>query len=399
MPETTEVAQEQAPVQDQQPSIADLAAFAFNTPPATETQVAATTTQNTNGQQAAVITNAENTNAETIQQNSAPDYNAFIKETFGVDNVDAAKAEWLSLQELKAKPAAATETAFANEQSKKVHQYLKEGKIDEALEVYSSQKKIDKAITGEVNKDNAADIIKLKMQLGNKLLTNDDIEFQYRQDYVAPKEPVQKASEDEDDFKERHDEWKERVTMIEQKRIVAAKMAIPELEQLKTKIELPDIHSPQTNVDDDYTAYKASNASADEAYNNVTVPGIKALKETDVSLKVSINDANNKMQFDINIVPEQTDFEAAKQDSLSLSQFLKKTCYDKDGKFVPQNLQRLVLLNNNFDKYGQAIARQAVNAERKRVIETETAGSGMQRNFQTQVEASDLDKLKAFAFQ
>lgn len=384
MSETTEVTQEQS--QNQQPSVAELAAFAFNKPLQEQnSQAAATTTQATdNSVQQTALT-------ETIAQPvGVPDYNAFVKETFGVDNVDAAKAEWLSLQELKVKPASAAEISFANEQSKKIYNHLLKGETKLVYDYLDAQEKL-----GNVGSLDADQQLRLFYKMQNPLYDDEIIDLKLKKEYGFNEEDYK----DEDGKITDHTGYRLAKADSAFKKQNDLQKAKDFFTQYQTKIELPDIQTPQTNVDEDYTAYKASNASADEAYNNVTVPGIKALKEADVSLKVSINDANNKMQFDINIVPEQTDFEAAKQDSLSLSQFLKKTCYDKDGKFVPQNLQRLVLLSNNFDKYGQAIARQAVNAERKRVIEQETAGNGMQRNFQTQVEPSEMDALKAFAFQ
>lgn len=384
MAETTEVTQGQT--QNQQPSVAELAAFAFNKPLQEQTsQAAATTTQTTdNSAQQTAITET------TVQPVGIPDYNAFVKENFGIDDVESAKTEWKSLQEFRAKPPTLAEITFANEESKKIHQYLKEGKTKEVYAYLDAQERL-----GNLPSMDADQQLRLFYKMQNPLYDDEIIDLKLKKEYGF----------NEDDYKDEDG----KITDHTGYRLAKADSAFKKqndlqkakdfFTQYQTKIELPDIQTPQTNVDEDYTAYKASNASADEAYNNVTVPGIKALKEADVSLKVSINDANNKMQFDINIVPEQTDFEAAKQDSLSLSQFLKKTCYDKDGKFVPQNLQRLVLLSNNFDKYGQSIARQAVNAERKRVIEQETAGNGMQRNFQTQVEPSEMDALKAFAFQ
>lgn len=383
MSETAEVVTEQS--QNQQPSVAELAAFAFNKPlPEQTSKPADTTTQATDNsaQQIAI--------ADTTQPASVPDYNAFVKEHFGIDDVESAKTEWKSLQEFRAKPATSTEISFANEQSKKIYTHLLKGEMKPVYDYLDAQEKL-----GNVDSLDADQQLRLFYKMQNPLYDDEIIDLKLKKEYGFNEEDYK----DEDGKVIDHTGYRLAKADSSFKKQNDLQKAKDFFSQYKTKIELPDIQTPQTNVDEDYTAYKASNASADEAYNNVTVPGIKALKEADVSLKVSINDANNKMQFDINIVPEQTDFEAAKQDSLSLSQFLKKTCYDKDGKFVPQNLQRLVLLSNNFDKYGQSIARQAVNAERKRVIEQETAGNGMQRNFQTQVEPSEMDALKAFAFQ
>jgi hypothetical protein len=83
------------------------------------------------------------------------------------------------------------------------------------------------------------------MQLSNKLLTKEDIEFQYKQEYGLPKEPKQRETETEEEFNERVEEYKERVANVEMKKVVAAKMAIPQLEQLKQKIVLPELEKPK----------------------------------------------------------------------------------------------------------------------------------------------------------
>jgi hypothetical protein len=373
-------------VQEQQPTIADLAAFAFNKPPTQQAAAAETTTTT----QAAPDTTTQLSSAETTTQaaTTAPDYNAYLKEHFGVDDLGTAKAEWQTLQELKAKPPTAAEIAFANEESKKIHTLLKEGKTKEVRAYLEAQELLTNVETMDADKQ-----LKLFIKMQNPLFDQELIDYQFDKDYKFD----DSAFKDEDGNVTDQLGLRFAKAAAQQKQQNDLAKAAEFFKTYKQKIELPDI-STQATQDEGYEAYKASTASATESYNNVVAPGIKALKETDIPLKVSLNDVNNKMQFEVNIVPDQADFEAARQDSLSVMNFLSKTCYDKDGKFIPQNLQRLVLLNNNFDKYGQAIARQAVNAERKRVLEQETTGGGMQRNFNTHVEPTELDALRQFAF-
>lgn len=340
-------------------------------------------------------TNTDTQTTDTTNTTPVTDYTPFVKETFGVETVEEAKQQWLELQTLKANPPKAEPFKFENAESEKLARAINSNP-KEAFKILEKQEKIESLLSLEVNADNAANIIKLGMELKYPTLTPAQIDFQYKQDYGIPKEPVLKDTDDQEDFNERHEAWKEQVSNIQMKAIIAATMAKPELEAAKQKIVLPDIQPTATTVDKDYEAYKASNASAEQFYNAVS-PQINALKVNDVPLTVNINDANNKMQFDISIVPEETDFEAARQDSLSMDVF--KTCYDKDGKFIPQNLQRISLIAKNFDKYAQSIARQAVNAERKRVLEEKTGDGGTRRDFNTTVvEPTELQKLEKMAF-
>jgi len=167
----------------------------------------------------------------------------------------------------------------------------------------------------------------------------------------------------------------------------------------KEKIELPNIQPPVQEVDENYEAYKASSAKANEDYTNVIVPAIKALTPEQVQFTVSVNDPNNNMVFDLPVVAAADDFEKAKQDSLSLSDFLAKTCYDKDGKFIPKELAEMIYLKQNFGKLSQTIARQAVNAERKRVLSKESGlGSGAAKDYNVDAPVTQLQKLEKLAF-
>ena len=79
--------------------------------------------------------------------------------------------------------------------------------------------------------------------------------------------------------------------------------------------------------------------------------------------------------------------------------FITQVAYDKDQNLRPTEMAKMVLLYKNFDKYAQSIARQAVNAERKRVVETEKGSSGVQRTPATEVVKNDFQKAMEYAFQ
>jgi len=373
--------------QEQQPSIQDLAAFAFNKP-TPQQEVAAI-----NGEQPAATEVAPNMPPSVVYEDTTPAVN-YLKE-LGYDNLETAKAEIQALRQLKDNPPASA-FKFENEESEKLARAISTNP-KEAFKILQKQERIESLIAMDVNKDNAAEIIKFGIELANPDLSPEEIEFQYKQDYTASKEPVQKATEDDEEFAERHGEWKEKAEAIEMKRTIAAKMAKPQLAAAKQKIDISSI-LPQTQ-DKDYESYKASLQSDLEFEQKVIVPSINALTEDKIKISIDVNDANNKMQFGVSITPDKADLEDAKQTALNLDRFIASINYDKDNNFTADNLASAILKLKHFDKYMQSAARQAVNAERKRVIETETTGGGAQRNFNTQVEPTELDALKQFAFQ
>lgn len=176
-----------------------------------------------------------------------PQTNEWYK-TFEWESEEVAKNEITQLRELKNKQP--EEIKFANDESKRLYELIRDGKTKEAVDVINTQERLQSFSTTEVNKENAADIIKLGMSLKNKNLTADEINFLYKQEYTTPKEPVyNEAKETEEEFQERHNEWKEIATNVEIKRTVAAKMAQPELAKLKTELVLPEINKQPVDTE------------------------------------------------------------------------------------------------------------------------------------------------------
>ncbi len=128
------------------------------------------------------------------------------------------------------------EIKFANEDSEKIFNLLKDGKNDEVLSILSEQKKLK-----EVDKLPAADIIKLNLQYQHKDFTQSEINDLFEENYSLPKEPVQGLTEDDDDFKDRQTEYTNQVERINRRIERDAKPAMSELIKLQKEIVLPDL--------------------------------------------------------------------------------------------------------------------------------------------------------------
>lgn len=83
------------------------------------------------------------------------------------------------------------------------------------------------------------------MQLKHKDLTPQEIDYKFNKQFGIPKEPTELATETEDEFKERHDQWKELVADVEMNRIIEAKTAKPDLEKAKAELVLPEIQQKE----------------------------------------------------------------------------------------------------------------------------------------------------------
>lgn len=309
----------------------------------------------------------------------------------GFETADDLKAELEILRNKKAEPV------YENEQSKKVHQLLAEGKIKEVIKVYEIQEQLDTNASVEITKDTAEGVLKLAMQLKAPKLTPEQINFQYKQDYLPPKEPVQKSLEDDTEFEDRMNEWKEKCESLEMKRIIAATMAQPDLEAAKQKIQLPNISVPQSTTESkEYENFLASSAEEEKYLNEVVIPSIKSLKEDDLKMFFEVNDPKNQMQFKVSITPSKEHLESAKEKAIKWDDYLRNTVYDKDGNFLPTKAAQIILKNDYFDEYAQSMARQSVNAERINKVKETRNGNNVNRDFSINNQRSDLDAMMEY---
>lgn len=276
---------------------------------------------------------------------------------YGYESPDVAKTEITKLKEQKPQ-----EIKYENEESKKVHQLLMEGKVDDVLDIYSKQKSIEKIIGAEVNKDTAADIIKLNMQLKYPTLTKDQIDFQYRQEYGTPKEPVQKADELDDDFAERHQGWKEQVQNIQMKTEIAATMAKPELEAAKQKLVLPDIFKPEVEQKPPTQEELAAQKQYDNAYIQSVDSSIKdftgfsvGVKNEVVDFPVSFGIADDEKA---SLATRMKNFADNNYDANSL---FSERWVNKDKTLNTAQIVKDLSLLDNADKVLQKVANDASN--------------------------------------
>jgi len=163
----------------------------------------------------------------------------WLKRELDVDDIAILKAEREEYKALKSKTQ--DELKFEDEQSKQIHELLRTGKKKEVLEFLATQEKLEALVSAEVNEDTAGEIIKLGLKLKHKDLTDKEIEYKYNKQYSLPKEPVKGELDDDDEFAEKHAEWKERVDAIKMDKIIEAKTMKPELQKANTELVLPEI--------------------------------------------------------------------------------------------------------------------------------------------------------------
>lgn len=309
------------------------------------------------------------------------DPNVWLKRELDVDDIAVLKSEREELKKLRQTPA---EIKFADDQSKLIHELIRDGKRKEVREFLETQDKLETFSTANVDKDNAEDIIKLGISLKNKNLSKDEINFQYKEEYTVGKEPVQKATEDDDDFKERHDEWKEKAAKVEMKRVIAAKMLQPELEKLKSQIVLPDIKQsapiekePTPEDLDKATKYKeAFLKSADDAVKNFSGFSVK-VKDKDVEIPISYGLSAEEKTF---IEGKIKNFA---ESGYNANELFAEQWVNKDGTIntskMTEDLSRMYFSESAFQKFSSDSASQRLELylkEKKQINLSDTRQQG-----------------------
>ena len=204
--------------------------------PATEEQPAAETVKETVEQPAATIKEEE----ELI------DPKDWLKREFEVDDADVLKQQLKEYKELKTNPVP-SEYKFENEDSQRLAEAISKGDRKEVLRILETQQQVENLVAAEVNDDTAESIIKLGLKLKNKDLTDAEINHKFNRQYGIPKEPIKGEFDDDTEFEQKHDAWKEKVAEIKMDKIIDAKTMKPELLKANSELKLPEINKENKN--------------------------------------------------------------------------------------------------------------------------------------------------------
>lgn len=216
---------------------------------------------------------------------------------YGWETEEAAKAEIEQLREFRKQVPA--EQKFENEQSKQIHELLRQGKTKEVKEFLDTQDKLNTLTSGDVTDDTAEAILKLSLQLKHKDagLSQAEIDYKYNKEFGLPRKPIDRDDLTDEENRAKLDEWQERVDDIMMNRRTEAKLAKPELDKLKTQIVLPNIsenvqQKPPTQEELDAAKkydndYVQSVDNSIKNFNGVTIPVKNEVVDFPVSFGVT----------------------------------------------------------------------------------------------------------------
>ena len=325
----------------------------------------------------------------------------WLKQEFDVDDVSVIKGEREELKTLREK---VKEQDFVNEDSKRVYDYLKEGKEDDLYNFLNQKKQVEKLSKADLtDKSIAAELVKFGIQRENPNLTSDDVDFLFKQKYSIPKEPKEEDFAIDTEYEAALGTWKEQVQNIEKGMIIEAKMQQPKLAQLQQEIVLPDIRKEQqSNVpsQEDLAALQ----QMQQSFLQTVKTSVDGFKGFDVNVK------DKDVDYVVSYAPsvEEKTLVSEKLNEFAQSGFdanvvLAERWVNKDGKSlnVEQMVKDLSLIYSN-EKQSQKLVADAANKrlelylkEKKNINLNETNNSQFVPNGQKNQQEALVDALLA----
>lgn len=323
------------------------------------------------------------------------DPNEWLKREFQWESTEQAKAELEELRKLR-EAQSEQEIEFENEESLNLFRLFKEGKQDDVYNYLENRKKLDKLLTSEVNKETAADIIKLSLKNSYKDLTSEEIEYRFNKEFGIPEKPVQKDIETDEEYAERLSNWEAKVKDVETDLLIEAKLARPELEKMKSELVFPDIDEGR-NVQSELTQEELeAQAQYIDQFKEIAA---EQLINFD-GFSVSVKDEEVEIPLSYAISDEEKSYVAEQLDRFAESNFdanviLAERWLDSKGNIdtarVVKDLALLLSEGKMSQKFVNEAASKRLAEHIRRTSNISLSSRASQQTFSPESK-SDLDK-------
>ena len=342
-------------------------------------------------------TQEQQTPPPTVSHETTPQFDLTpFKERFGIEKQEDLFSIVEEYNKFKSEPPKPIELSFENDFSKNLFESIKAGKIADIHSALDQQLKLEKLTSSEITNDNADEIIKLGMKLEYPTLSDKEIDYQYKQQYKLPKEPVKGEMEEDDEFEQRKADYEEAVYDINMRKTIAAKMAQPKLEAAKTKISFPEIEKQVDPEYQEYLQYKKE-LEEDERIDAETKEAYKAFTPKDVETKLPFIDEANKINFEFQFEPDGEGF-AKTIDLVSNPGKFYDLYKNPDGTSNRKKFLEDVYFSQNRERIIMEAMKQAKNAAIKAMLPDNSAGTGLNRQpVLPDVQQTELDKQMEMA--
>lgn len=287
----------------------------------------------------------------------------YLKQNFGWESQEAAKAELGELRKLKQSTASPFDSL--DENSKKIAIAIKENRIDDIYDYVSTQKML-----AGLETKTPEEKLKSYLKVQNPLFNFEDIDWKYTKLY----------SVDESKYKDADGEVFDapglRIAELESKQRLQQDIekATQYFASQKSTVKLPDFSAADTG----YESYKKMMTES-EAMNKETVEAYQKITPADIQLKAQFNDEANKLGIDFDFVPDKDSFTKAVALASDTDKFFADY-YGEDGSPKRKQFLQDIYFAKNKDKIIGEAMKQAVNATMKWFI-ARNNGQGGQRQY------------------
>ena len=283
------------------------------------------------------------------------DYNTYLKEQFGFDTPELANEQIAKWKEMKPYE----EPKFANDESKKLYENVLKGDKKEILTILAKQQALENLTTGEINEKTAPEIVKMAMRTKYPALSEEQIQYKFNKQFATAPQPVQGIDELDNDFESRKQTWQQQVNDAKQDLLIEAGISKPELEKLKSELQLPDIFGQNQQQAEPTAEEKAQW----EALANANVQSVEnALNKFD-GFNVTVKDGEVEIPVAYSLSKEE---KAEVQQILSstireadANPFLGKRWFDKDGNPKSEQMIKDITRMLYGDKIEQKFANES----------------------------------------
>jgi len=289
------------------------------------------------------------------KEDESVDTDEFLKKETGWETWDQAKAAKAELEELRTKKVETPK--FSAEDRDKL--------FDDAYPVIQAKKQIERAEKLDVTKPReAAELVKLGMQLKNKDLSAEDVDFLYNERFAMPDKPKKGEDQTDEDHAEAMARYERQVESVNKRLAIEAKLAKPELSKFKAELVLPDIPKPEPVV---------------QQPSEESLAAVKAIREG--FLKAVDNDFAKFDGFTTKVKDESVEFPVSFKVSdedkaeikkiaqeMNIDEYFGKRWFDDKGNTKVEQMMSDLYLLEKRDKAFQGTANNAASERRKEII-------------------------------
>lgn len=308
-------------------------------------ETVATSSTETPQQPSATPTDKPTTDATDIESFDEKEY---VKKNFGWEDPELGKKELEDLRKLKENPLLKFE--FKNEESRKVLEYINEGKTDELYSFLDTQKKLTSAENLK-----AQELLKLHLQLTNKHFTKDDVQDVFEEKYSYPEKPERSDDEADDDYKVREDKWKASCEKIDRRLERDARVAKEDLAKLKTEIVLPNI---QKGIDPKEAEAQQKELERLGEIRNTYLQHLESDFKNFNGFNVTYKNEDVEIPIAYKVTPEEQIALKNELTEFDLDTYFNSRWFDKDSKPNVKQIMSDIYYLKNMDKINQKLVNE-----------------------------------------